>query len=79
MDIFQADQCMFLVTPKGYEERTAVVIALNEVDAKSKAMLTDNIREAVSVFGVELSFINLTQRFAKKGYQIYIAREGCYH
>ena len=74
-----ADQRMYLAYPKGYEERTAAIIAKDEVDARQKAELNPGIKEAVGFYGVEVVVRDLTRVFSDQGYEIFIQRKGTHH
>jgi hypothetical protein len=74
-----AKQDMFLCFPKGYEERTAAIIAIDEQEASTKCMVNKGLREAVELLGAELCVTNLSAIFEKQGYDIFIQRKGNYH
>lgn len=77
--MFEANQQMYLCYPKGYEERTAAIIAKDDIDAGRKAMLNLGIREAVNLLGAELMLTNLSKIFNKQGYEIFIQTKGLFH
>jgi hypothetical protein len=70
---------MYLVYPKGYEERTAAIIAEDEADARHKAELNPSIKEAMAFYGVEVVVRDLTRVFSDQGYEIFIQRKGTHH
>ena len=65
-----ANQSIFLVYPKGYEERCTAIIAVDETDARRKAGMNKSLTEAQG-FGADLIIRNLSEVFGKQGYNIY--------
>ena len=69
---------LYLVAPKGYEERSSVVVATSKEEAKEKAMRHPAIKEITDAGG-KLTVLDISQGLAAQGYVINVTRIGMYH
>lgn len=69
---------LYLVAPKGYEERSSVVVATSKEEAKEKAMRHPAIKEITDAGG-KLAILDISQGLAVQGYAINVTRIGMYH
>ena len=66
-----SDMKLFVVAPKGYEERFTLVVAHNVQDAIEKASTYPTIHEVVEQ-GAELAALDVAAGFFKMGYSIVV-------
>lgn len=72
------DLDLFLISPKGSEDKSSIVVADNVNSAKEKALSHPEILEAYEA-GVNVSILNMSHQLRKMGYNIDISKMGIYH
>lgn len=69
---------MYLVAPRGYEERASVVVAIDEEQARKKAYNHPAVKEVIDG-GASWTTLDLTERLRKQGFNIDVSRVGMFH
>lgn len=70
--------CLWLVTPKGFADKLAIVLATDKHEALVKALESPDLAELARQ-GSQLQVLDITSHFGKQGFIVSVVKQGMFH